>query len=319
MEVLDAVSTVATRASSIAGSVLGEALPPSALVGEVLSEEGEGVEKSGESSVPILDPSPTTIAAFAFAEPTGAATDSDDEQVRPDSRLCFDFSLPVDTSQLEKVVLSGRKEEENEKNEKMDAAAASILRPSSGIFQLVHEEESAKDDSGDEGDDDDAEDEEDEDGDEEEDEEEDEVDQALDFSWTKVAPRQVEASNLVEEDELGKHSFTTPTVVSVEVLQEKDDDQGQFTFGAPHNESTISEGEIEPEIINADAAVEVVDEKAEGGLAESTEDEDDDASEKEAAAELPKRTRTSSRRASTSPLGRSTSKLRSTSSPLTPK
>merc|ERR1719507_1831597 len=204
MEVLDAVSTVATRASSIAGSVLGEALPPSALVGEVLSEEGEGVEKSEESSVPILDPSPTTIAAFAFAEPTGAATDSDDEQVRPDSRLCFDFSLPVDTSQLEEVVSSGRNKEENEKNEKMDAAAASILRPSSGIFQLVHEEESAKDDSGDEGDDDEAEDEEDEDGDEEDDEEEDEVDQALDFSWTKVAPKQVETSNLVEEDDLEK-------------------------------------------------------------------------------------------------------------------
>merc|ERR1719500_69364 len=205
------------------------------------------------------------------------------------------------------------------KGEKMDAAAASILQPSSGIFQLVHEEESAKDDSGDEGDDDDAEDEEDEDGDEEEEEEEDEVDQALDFSWTKVAPRQVELSNLVEEDELGKHSFTTPTVVSMEVLQEKDDDQGQFIFGAPHNESTISEGEMEPEVSKVDAAVEVVVEKAEGGLAESTEDEDDNASEKEAAAELPKRTRTSSRRASTSPLGRSTSKLRSTSSPLTPK
>merc|ERR1719305_924648 len=135
------------------------------------------------------------------------------------------------------------KDEKDEKDEKMDAAAASILRPSSGIFQLVHEEESAKDDSGDEGDDDDAED--------EEDEEEDEVDQALDFSWTKVAPKQVETSNLVEEDELGKHSFTTPTVVSVEVLQEKDDDQGQFTFGAPHNESTISDGETEPEVSNA--------------------------------------------------------------------
>ena len=69
---------------------LGCALPPSALVGEVLSEEEEeGVEKSGESSVPILDPSPSTMAAFAFAEPTGAATDSDDEQVRFNSIQIF--------------------------------------------------------------------------------------------------------------------------------------------------------------------------------------------------------------------------------------
>merc|ERR1719187_450357 len=119
------------------------------------------------------------------------------------------------------------------------AASAVVLRPSAGIFQLVHEEESAKDDSEDEG-------------------EDDEVDQALDFSWTKVAPKQVEMPDLVEEeDELEKNAFTAPTVISVEVLQEKDDDdRGQFIFGAPHKESTISEreseGETEPGVGVAD-------------------------------------------------------------------
>ena len=234
-------------------------------------------------------------------------------KVRPDSSLCFDFSLPVDTYQLEDVVLS-EDNQEVEENQKIDPVA-SVLRPSAGIFQLVHEVESDKEDSGDEGDDDEAEDEEDVDDVEEE---KDEVDQALDFSWTKVAPKQVEMPDLVQEEELEKHSFTAPTVVSVEVLQEKDDGQGQFIFGAPHNESTISEkeseGEAEQGISGADAAMKVVDEKA-----ESTEDEGDDASEKEAGAEVLKRTRMSSRRTSTSPLGRSTSKLRSNSSPLTPK
>ena len=78
IEVLDAVSTAATRASSIAGSVLGEPLPPSAL-GEV----SDDAKKSEESCIPVLDdPSASTLTTFAFAEPTGAATDSDDEQAR---------------------------------------------------------------------------------------------------------------------------------------------------------------------------------------------------------------------------------------------
>ena len=244
-------------------------------------------------------------------------------KVRPNSRLCFDFSLPVDTSQLG-----------NEEEKGTDASAA-VLRPSSGIFQLVHEDgESAKEDSGEEGDDDEAEDEDEEE--EDDDDDEDVVDQALDFSWTKVVPKQVAISDLVEEEAVEK-TFTAPTVVSLEVLQDGGDDQDQFTFGAPHNESTISEresegGEVEPEVSETDGELEVVDKqevvgkqvdvkvvdkKPEEGLAEST--EDDDASEKEAAEEVPTRRRTSSRKASTSPLGRSTSKLRSTSSPLTPK
>ena len=240
-------------------------------------------------------------------------------KVRPNSRLCFDFSLPVDTSQLER------------EEEKGTDASAAVLRPSSGIFQLVHEDgESAKEDSGEEGDDDEAEDEDEEE--EDDDDDEDVVDQALDFSWTKVVPKQVAISDLVEEEAVEKKTFTAPTVVSLEVLQDGGDDQDQFTFGAPHNESTISEresegGEVEPEVSETDGELEVVgkqvdvkvvDKKPEEGLAESTE-EDDDASEKEAAEEVPTRRRTSSRKASTSPLGRSTSKLRSTSSPLTPK
>ena len=240
-------------------------------------------------------------------------------KVRPNSRLCFDFSLPVDTSQLER------------EEEKGTDVSAAVLRPSSGIFQLVHEDgESAKEDSGEEGDDDEAEDEDEEE--EDDDDDEDVVDQALDFSWTKVVPKQVAISDLVEEEAVEKKTFTAPTVVSLEVLQDGGDDQDQFTFGAPHNESTISEresegGEVEPEVSETDGELEVVgkqvdvkvvDKKPEEGLAESTE-EDDDASEKEAAEEVPTRRRISSRKASTSPLGRSTSKLRSTSSPLTPK
>ena len=240
-------------------------------------------------------------------------------KVRPNSRLCFDFSLPVDTSQLQR------------EEEKGTDASAAVLRPSSGIFQLVHEDgESAKEDSGEEGDDVEAEDEDEEE--EDDDDDEDVVDQALDFSWTKVVPKQVAISDLVEEEAVEKKTFTAPTVVSLEVLQDGGDDQDQFTFGAPHNESTISEresegGEVEPEVSETDGELEVVgkqvdvkvvDKKPEEGLAESTE-EDDDASEKEAAEEVPTRRRTSSRKASTSPLGRSTSKLRSTSSPLTPK
>merc|ERR1712130_246003 len=70
-----------------------------------------------------------------------------------------------------------------------------------------------------------------------------------------------------------------------------------------------SEGEMKPEV----SGVAAVDEKVEGGLAESTEDEDDE-KQATATAEVPKRT--SSRRSATSPLGRSASKL---SSPITPK
>ena len=84
MEVLDSVSTAATRASSIAGSVLGEHLPPSALAGEVQGELEDKLagEEEMASSVPFLPlPSSSGLATFAFAEPIGAATDSDDEQV----------------------------------------------------------------------------------------------------------------------------------------------------------------------------------------------------------------------------------------------
>merc|ERR1719445_245335 len=194
VEVLDSVSTAATRASSIAGSVLGEHLPPSVLAGEVqgeLEDKLAGEEEIMASSVPFLPlPSSSGLATFAFAEPTGAATDSDDEQVRPDSKLCFDFSLPVDKSQLEELesekddeeVAKNSATEENEKDaeegdggaeKKVETkfAASQILRPSSGIFQLVHDQgETTKESSGDEADDDDEE------GDDEE--EEDEDDQA---------------------------------------------------------------------------------------------------------------------------------------------
>merc|ERR1719422_1065870 len=69
------------------------------------------------SSLPFLPlPSSSGLATFAFAEPTGAATDSDDEQVRPDSKLCFDFSLPVDKSQLEELESERDYEEEVAKN-----------------------------------------------------------------------------------------------------------------------------------------------------------------------------------------------------------
>ena len=83
LEVLDAVSTAATRASSIAGSVLGEQLPPSVLAGEVLFEDDDGVKdvQTGLPSIPVVDPIPTALTTFAFSEPTGAATDSDEEQV----------------------------------------------------------------------------------------------------------------------------------------------------------------------------------------------------------------------------------------------
>ena len=83
LEVLDAVSTAATRASSIAGSVLGEQLPPSVLAGEVLFEDDDGVKdvQGGLPSIPVVDPIPTALTTFAFSEPTGAATDSDEEQV----------------------------------------------------------------------------------------------------------------------------------------------------------------------------------------------------------------------------------------------
>ena len=224
--------------------------------------------------------------------------------MRPDSKLCFDFSLPVDKSQLEELESEKDDEEEVAKNsateetekdaeegddmagEKVEAgfAASQILRPSSGIFQLVHDqEETTEDSSGDEADDD---------GEEEDDEEEeDEVDQALDFSWTKVAPKKVELSDLVGEE---KNVFTSPTVISKEVLEVQDEGQDQFQFGVPHNESTLSEKdneEIEKETLSAAAA-------------ESTEEEDGEPPKKKAL----------NRRASTSPLGRSTSKLRSPSS-----
>ena len=223
--------------------------------------------------------------------------------MRPDSKLCFDFSLPVDKSQLEELesekddeeVAKNSATEENEKDaeegdggaeKKVEAgfADSQILRPSSGIFQLVHDqEETTEDSSGDEADDDEEE------GDDEE--EEDEVDQALDFSWTKVAPKKVELSDLVGEE---KNVFTSPTVISKEVLEVQDEGQDQFQFGVPHNESTLSEKEneeIEKETLSAAAA-------------ESTEEEDE---------ELPKK-QALNRRASTSPLGHSTSKPRSPSS-----
>ena len=224
--------------------------------------------------------------------------------MRPDSKLCFDFSLPVDKSQLEELesekddeeeVAKNSATEENEKDaEEGDGGAekkveagfsdSQILRPSSGIFQLVHDqEETTKDSSGDEADDDEEE------GDDEE--EEDEVDQALDFSWTKVAPKKVELSELVGEE---KNVFTSPTVISKEVLEVQDEGQDQFQFGVPHNESTLSEKEneeIEKETLSAAAA-------------ESTEEEDEEPPKKKAL----------NRRASTSPLGRSTSKPRSPSS-----
>ena len=224
--------------------------------------------------------------------------------MRPDSKLCFDFSLPVDKSQLEELesekddeeeVAKNSATEENEKDaEEGDGGAekkvevgfadSQILRPSSGIFQLVHDQEKAtKYSSGDEADDDEEE------GDDEE--EEDEVDQALDFSWTKVAPKKVELSDLVGEE---KNVFTSPTVISKEVLEVQDEGQDQFQFGVPHNESTLSEKdneEIEKETLSAAAA-------------ESSEEEDEEPPKKKAL----------NRRASTSPLGRSTSKPRSPSS-----
>ena len=224
--------------------------------------------------------------------------------MRPDSKLCFDFSLPVDKSQLEELesekddeeeVAKNSATEENEKDaeegdggaeKKVETkfAASQILRPSSGIFQLVHDQgETTKESSGDEADDDDEE------GDDEE--EEDEVDQALDFSWTKVAPKKVELSDLVGEE---KNVFTSPTVISKEVLEVQDEGQDQFQFGVPHNESTLSEKEneeIEKETLSAAAA-------------ESTEEEDEEPPKKQAL----------NRRASTSPLGHSTSKPRSPSS-----
>ena len=224
--------------------------------------------------------------------------------MRPDSKLCFDFSLPVDKSQLEELesekddeeeVAKNSATEENEKDaeegdggaeKKVEAgfADSQILRSSSGIFQLVHDQgETTKESSGDEADDDDEE------GDDEE--EEDEVDQALDFSWTKVAPKKVELSDLVGEE---KNVFTSPTVISKEVLEVQDEGQDQFQFGVPHNESTLSEKEneeIEKETLSAAAA-------------ESTEEEDEEPPKKQAL----------NRRASTSPLGRSTSKPRSPSS-----
>merc|ERR1719397_1643010 len=105
-------------------------------------------------------------------------------------------------------------------------------------------------------------------------------------SSTKVASKQEKLTDLVEEEEeMEKNSFTAPTVVSLEVVQERDEDQGQFIFGAPHNESTISEkeseGEMVPDVISgADAELEIVDKKAEErGFAESKEDEDEGASE----------------------------------------
>ena len=95
--------------------------------------------------------------------------------MRPDSKLCFDFSLPVDKSQLEELesekddeeeVAKNSATEENEKDagegdggaeKKVEAgfADSQILRSSSGIFQLVHDqEETTEDSSGDEADDD---------------------------------------------------------------------------------------------------------------------------------------------------------------------
>merc|ERR1719500_2748426 len=81
-ELLDHVSTTATRASSIAGSIFGE-------------------NRAGSVSGSVFgDALPGHGLTFSFSEP-GHLDQSEDQETEEQSRLNFNFSMPLDSSQIE--------------------------------------------------------------------------------------------------------------------------------------------------------------------------------------------------------------------------
>eukprot|EP00090_Calanus_glacialis_P046970 TRINITY_DN9493_c0_g1_i2.p1 TRINITY_DN9493_c0_g1~~TRINITY_DN9493_c0_g1_i2.p1 ORF type:complete len:1298 (-),score=490.68 TRINITY_DN9493_c0_g1_i2:114-4007(-) len=81
-ELLDHVSTTATRASSIAGSIFGE-------------------NRAGSVSGSIFGDAPLGYGpTFSFSEP-GHLDQSEDQESEEQSRLNFNFSMPLDSSQME--------------------------------------------------------------------------------------------------------------------------------------------------------------------------------------------------------------------------
>ena len=84
-EVVSTSMVVAVKVASERADEFVENEEEPALAGEVqgeLEDKLAGEEEIMASSVPFLPlPSSSGLAPFAFAEPTGAATDSDDEQV----------------------------------------------------------------------------------------------------------------------------------------------------------------------------------------------------------------------------------------------
>ena len=249
-ELLDEVSTTATRASSIAGSIFGETRAGSAS-GSVF---GDGSHGHG----------PT----FSFSEP-GLFDQSEFSQDKPESRLNFNFSMPLDSSIVDcddskqKINTST---DSSERNAYGDVAAVEISKNE----RVANEKEQGIGNEKDEQ----------EDSEEEEDDEsdvdselEDEQGGGLEFSWTKIPPRKpVNVSDLVNEEvqtfsnlftentspnspflfgkaELGhtgncgttKLVFSEPLVEAVN--QDVDLNNSQFDFDEPLDESMNMEVE----------------------------------------------------------------------------
>jgi len=245
-ELLDEVSTTATRASSIAGSIFGETRAGSAS-GSVF---GDGSHGHG----------PT----FSFSEP-GLFDQSEFSQDKQESRLNFNFSMPLDSSIVE---YDDSKEKINpsidtsEGNAYGDEAAVGISKNEGVANENEQGVGNEKEEQGD------SEEEEDNESDVDS-ESEDEQGGGLEFSWTKIPPQKpVNVSDLVNEEvktssnlftentspkspflfgkaELGRGTaklvFSEPLVESVN--QDVDLNNSQFDFGEPLDESMNMEVE----------------------------------------------------------------------------
>ena len=221
-DLLDNVSTTATRASSIAGSLLDI----DSRAGSVIGESFQLVKGK----------------TFSFSEPLESESDvlvseSTESLVPETSGVKFSFSEPLNTSQVMEI---------DEIKDADESSHKEVL----GENAQIEVEEAMSDDEADKSAVDASD-------DSTDDNDEEEGGEGLNFSWTKIAPvKDVNVTEIVDQEIAAGMTFAAPIVEADESVEDIND--SQFDFEDPKDESMIvEEDEATDDVITKDKPEEV--------------------------------------------------------------
>ena len=221
-DLLDNVSTTATRASSIAGSLLDI----DSRAGSVIGESFQLVKGK----------------TFSFSEPLESESDvlvseSTESLVPETSGVKFSFSEPLNTSQVMEI---------DEIKDADESSHKEIL----GEKAQIEVEEAMSDDEADKSAVDASD-------DSTDDNDEEEGGGGLNFSWTKIAPvKDVNVTEIVDQEIAAGMTFAAPIIEADESVEDIND--SQFDFEDPKDESMIvEEDEATDDVITNDKPEEV--------------------------------------------------------------